>query len=143
MIVTRIGPDARMAVVASPTYFDDRDPPLNPQDLASHVCINLRLTSSSDIYVWEFQKDGRDVRVRVNGQLVFNTASLIIKAAERGRGIAFVMEDHVQAHIADGRLVRVMEDWCQSFSGFHLYYPSRRQPSAAFLVLLNALRYRE
>jgi len=142
MIAARIGPDLRMAVVGSPGYFKTRPVPHTPQDLADHQCINLRHLSSGALYAWELEKDGREVRVRVEGQLAFNNIGMIVQAALTGFGLGFVMEDHVDAHLADGRLVRVLEDWCPSFPGYHLYYPSRRQPSAAFALLLEALRYR-
>ncbi|WP_042695954.1 LysR family transcriptional regulator [Azospirillum sp. B506] len=142
MIATRIGPDLRMAVVGAPAYFRTRRVPRTPSDLADHQCINLRHQSSGALYAWELEKDGRELRVRVEGQLAFNNVPLIVRAATAGFGLGFVMEDHVRAHLADGRLVRVLEDWCPPFPGYHLYYPSRRQPSAAFAVLLEALRYR-
>jgi DNA-binding transcriptional LysR family regulator len=143
MIATRIGPDLRMAIVGSPAYFDGRAPPRTPQDLAHHPCMNLRLLSTGALYAWELEHDDREVRVRVDGQLTFNTTLMIVEAALAGFGLGFVMEDEVTAHIAAGRLVRVMEAWCPSFAGYHLYYPSRRQPSAAFTLLLEALRFRE
>lgn len=142
MIATRIGPDLRMAVVGSPAYFDRRPIPNTPQDLADHQCINLRLLSNGGLYAWELEKDGRELRVRVEGQLAFNNVQMIVRAATAGFGLGFIMENQVEAHLADGRLVRVLEDWCPSFAGYHLYYPSRRQPSAAFAVLVEALRYR-
>ncbi len=142
MIATRIGPALRMAVVASPAYFDGKTKPVLPQDLADHTCINLRLLSAGGLYTWELEKDGREVRVRVDGQLTFNNVRMIVRAAVAGFGLCFVMEDMVAEHLADGRLVRVLEDWCPPFAGYHLYYPSRRQPSAAFAVLVDALRYR-
>ena len=100
------------------------------------------MQTSGSLYAWELEKDGQELRVRVDGQLVFNNTNQIVRAALEGFGLAFVMEDHVRQHIADGRLICVLEDWCTSFSGYHLYYPSRRQHSAAFAVLLEALRYR-
>lgn len=142
MIATRIGPDLRMAVVGSPAYLKTRPLPTTPQDLAEHQCINQRMLSSGALYAWELEKDGREVRVRVEGQLAFNNAAMIVRAATAGFGLGFVMEDQVRAHLADGRLVRVLEDWCPPFPGYHLYYPSRRQPSAAFAVLVEALRHR-
>ena len=142
MIATRIGPDIRMAIVGSPAYFADHPMPMVPQDLASHQCINLRFTSAGGFYVWELEKDGREVKVRVDGQLAFNNVALIVQSAIAGFGLAFVMEDHVMDAIRDGRLIRVMEDWCLPFAGYHLYYPSRRQPSAAFALIVDALRYR-
>jgi DNA-binding transcriptional LysR family regulator len=141
MIATRIGPDLRMAVIGSPAYFARHPPPLTPQDLAGHRCINLHLPTSGGFYAWELEKDGRQVRVRVEGQLAFNTASMVIRAAEDGFGLGFVMEDQVAEQLANCRLVRVLEDWCPTFNGYHLYYPSRRQPSAAFSIVVEALRH--
>lgn len=142
MIAVRIGPDLRMAVVGAPDYFARRPMPEMPHDLSDHQCINLRMLSSGGLYAWELEKGGREVRVRVEGRMTFNSVPMIVGAATAGFGLAFVMEDHVAAHLADGRLVRVLEDWCPSFAGYHLYYPSRRQPSAAFALLVEALRYR-
>lgn len=142
MIAVRIGPDLRMAVVGSPAYFDKRPVPRTPHDLGEHRCINLRFLSGGGLYAWELEKKGRQVRVRVEGQLAFNNVPMIIRAATAGFGLGFVMEDRVREHLADGRLVRVLEDWCPPFSGYHLYYPSRHQPSAAFSLLVDALRYR-
>jgi len=142
MIAVRIGPDMRMAVVGAPAYFDGRPKPLTPQDLTDHNCINLRLPTYGGVYVWEFEKDGRELNVRVEGQLVFNNIALRLNAVLAGMGIAYLPEDLVEAHLADGRLVRVLEDWCPPFSGYHLYYPSRRHASPAFALIVNALRYR-
>jgi DNA-binding transcriptional LysR family regulator len=142
MIATRIGPDLRMAVVGSPAYFEKRPIPRTPQDLGEHQCINLRMLSAGGFYAWELEKGGREVRVRVEGQLAFNNVPMIVRAATAGFGLGFVLEDHVKMHLADGRLVRVLENWCPPFPGYHLYYPSRRQPSAAFALLVEALRYR-
>ena len=130
-----------MAAVGSPAYFDGHPAPLAPQDLADHRCINLRLPTTGGFYAWELEKDGREVRVRVDSQLAFNNVPMIVRAAEDGFGLGFVMEDQVAGQLADHRLVRVLEDWCPPFSGYHLYYPSRRQPSAAFAVMVDALRY--
>lgn len=143
MIALRIGPDMRMAVVGSPGYFARRPMPATPQDLTDHSCINLRLPTYGGLYAWEFEKDGRELRVRVEGQLVFNTLALRLNAALAGLGLAYLPEDVVRPHIAAGRLVHVLEDWCPPFAGYHLYYPSRRQSSAAFAVLVEALRYRD
>jgi DNA-binding transcriptional LysR family regulator len=142
MIAVRIGPDLRMAVVGSPSYLAGRPPPETPHDLTRHACINLRLPTRGGLYAWEFEKSGRELRVRVDGQLVFNDAEMVLKAARDGFGLACVLEDYVEADVAAGRLVRVLEDWCEPFSGYHLYYPSRRQPSSAFSLLVEALRYR-
>ncbi|MGY5803001.1 LysR family transcriptional regulator [Rhizobium sp. LEGMi12c] len=142
MIAVKISPDVRMVIVGSPAYLAKHPEPRTPSDLAEHNCINLRLPSSGGLYAWELEKDGRELRARVEGQLVFNNVGMIVRAAKAGLGLGFVMEDHVAADVAEGRLVRVMEDWCAPFSGYHLYYPSRRQPSAAFSLLVEALRYR-
>lgn len=142
MVAVRIGPDVRMAVVASPAYLARHAAPNNPQDLVAHRCINLRLPTAGGLYAWELGKDGREQRVRVEGQLAFNNASMMICAAVDGFGLACVLENQARAQFADGRLVRVLEDWCPYFAGYHLYYPSRRQPSAAFALLVDALRYR-
>ncbi|MFG1344355.1 LysR family transcriptional regulator [Xanthobacter autotrophicus DSM 431] len=143
MVAVRIGPDLRMAVVGAPAYFATNPAPRMPHDLAAHNCINLRMLSGGGLYAWELEKKGREVRVRVDGQLAFNTTIMIARAAEAGLGLGFVMEDQVREQLADGRLVRVLDDWSPSFSGYHLYYPSRRQPSAAFALLVEALRYRK
>lgn len=142
MIALRIGPTLRMATVGSPAYFAQRGKPRTPHDLAQHSCINLRMMSGS-IYTWEFEKEGRELNVKVEGQLVFNSADLIMGAAIAGHGLAHLVEDRVVPLLAGGALVRVLEDWCEPFEGYYLYYPSRRQPSAAFSLLLDALRYRE
>jgi len=142
MIAVRIGPDMRMAVVGAPAYFGRRTKPQTPADLTDHNCINLRLPTYGGVYAWEFEKDGREVKVRVEGQLVFNNAQLRLNAALSGLGLAFVPEALVRQPLSDGRLVRVLEDWCAPFPGYHLYYPSRRQTSPAFALLVNALRYR-
>lgn len=143
MIAVRIGPDLRMAAVGSPSYFEHRKKPRTPQDLTNHNCINLRLpTHGGSLYAWEFEKGGRDLHVRVEGQLVFNGADALLKASLKGLGLAYLTEAHVQRYLASGQLIRVLSDWCPPFSGYHLYYPSRRQPSPAFSVLVEALRYR-
>ena len=142
MIAVRIGPDMRMAVVGAPSYFARRPRPKTPQDLTAHDCINLRLPTYGGLYAWEFEKGGRELKVRVEGQLVFNNIALRLNAALAGLGLAYLPEDQVQAHLADGRLIRVLADWCPPFSGYHLYYPSRRQPTPAFALLVDALRYR-
>ncbi|OBY04856.1 LysR family transcriptional regulator [Rhizobium leguminosarum bv. trifolii] len=142
MIAVRIGPDMRMAVVGAPAYFDTRPKPLTPQNLTDHNCINLRLPTYGSVYAWEFEKDGRELRVRVEGQLIFNNIALRLNAVLAGLGLAYMPEDLVEAHLADGRLVRVLEDWCLPFSGYHLYYPSRRHTSPAFALVVDALRYR-
>ena len=142
MIAVRIGPDMRMAVVGAPSYFAKRAPPKTPQDLTHHNCINLRLPTHGGFYAWEFERNGRELRVRVDGQLVCNGAHQILNAALGGLGLAYLPEDLVQSYVAEGRLKRVLEDWCPPYSGYHLYYPSRRQTSPAFALLVDALRYR-
>jgi len=142
MIAVRIGPDFRMAVVGAPSYFERRSRPHKPQDLTALDCINIRLPTYGGIYAWEFEKRGRMLKVRVEGQLVFNNMALRLNAVLAGLGLAYLPEDQVQTHLADGRLIRVLADWCPPFSGYHLYYPSRRQPAPAFALLVEALRYR-
>jgi DNA-binding transcriptional LysR family regulator len=142
MIAVRIGPDMRMAVVGAPSYFAKRSPPKKPQDLTHHSCINLRLPTYGGLYAWEFEKDGRELKVRVEGQLVFNNTYQMLNAALAGFGLAYVPEDLVQPQVVKGRLKRVLEDWCPPFLGYHLYYPSRRQSSLAFARLVEALRHR-
>ncbi len=142
MIAVRIGPDFRMAVVGAPSYFARRPKPKDPRDLTAHDCINIRLPTYGSIYAWEFEKRGRALKVRVEGQLVFNNIALRVNAALAGLGLAYLSEDQVQEHVAEGRLVRVLGDWCPPFSGYHLYYPSRRQAAPAFALLVEALRYR-
>ena len=134
--------DLRMAVVAAPAYLRDRSLPHVPQDLTQHICINLRLPTLGGLYAWEFARRGRELKVRVEGQLVFNGVFQVLNAALAGFGLAYVPEDLVQSHLADGRLERVLEQWCPYWTGYHLYYPSRRQSSAAFALLVDALRYR-
>lgn len=142
MIAVRVGPEMRMAVAAAPSYFERHPVPLTPHDLTSHQCINLRLTTYGGMYAWEFERDGRELKVRVEGQLAFNAPNLIIAAACAGFGLACLPEDHMKEQIARGNLVRVLGDWCPPFPGYHLYYPSRRQSSPAFDLLVDALRYR-
>jgi DNA-binding transcriptional LysR family regulator len=143
MIAVRIGPDMRMAVVAAPSYFAKRLPPRTPQDLIAHNCINLRLPAYGTFYAWEFEKGNRELKVRVEGQLASNGTPQILNAALAGFGLAYVPEDLAQPHLSEGRLRRVLEDWCPPYTGYHLYYPSRRQSSPAFALLVDALRYRE
>jgi DNA-binding transcriptional LysR family regulator len=142
MIAVRIGPDFPMAIVGAPSYFERRSKPIKPQDLTGHACINLRLPTYGGLYAWEFEKGGRELKVRVDGQFVFNNIALRLNAALAGFGLACLPEDQVRPHVKDGRLVRVLADWCPAFSGYHLYYPSRRQSSPAFARLVDALRYR-
>jgi DNA-binding transcriptional LysR family regulator len=142
MIAVRIGPDMRMAVVGTPAYFKQHPEPKKPQDLINHNCINLRLKTLGGLYAWEFEKSSRELKVRVDGQLTFNGTTQILNAALTGFGLAYVPEVLAQPFIARGRLRRVLADWCPPFAGYHLYYPSRRQASAAFTLLVEALRYR-
>ena len=142
MIAVRIGPDMRTAVVGAPSYFKKRSEPEKPQDLIGHNCINLRLPTHGGLYAWEFEKGARELKVRVEGQMVFNGTFQMLNAALAGFGLAYVPEDLVQPHLSKGRLKRVLEDWCPPYPGYHLYYPSRRQPSAAFSLLVDALRHR-
>jgi DNA-binding transcriptional LysR family regulator len=142
MIAVPIGPPLRMAVAASPQYFAQHPPPKVPRDLTTHRCINQRMPTSGGLYVWDFERRGRKVNVRVDGPLVFNTSPPQVDAALAGLGLALLPEDELMAHIVAGRLVRVLEDWCPKFAGYHLYYPSRRQPSPAFSLVVEALRYR-
>ncbi len=142
MVAVRVGPDLRMAVVGAPAYFERRPRPKVPGDLTAHDCINTRLPTLGGLSAWEFERGRRELKVRVEGRLVFNSSSLSLKAALDGLGLAYLLEDRAAAHLADGRLVRALADWCPSFPGYHLYYPSRRQPTPAFSVLVEALRYR-
>lgn len=143
MIAVRIGPDLRIAVVGSPAYFEGRAKPSTPHDLAEHNCINLRLPTHGGLLPWDFRKGKRELKVRASGQWIYNSISPIVRAALAGQGLAFVPDDAVAEYIADGRLVRVLDDWCQPYTGYHLYYPSRRQSSGALAVIVDALRYRE
>ncbi|MBS1095806.1 LysR family transcriptional regulator [Gluconobacter wancherniae] len=142
MIAIPISPRLRMAAVASPSYLSGKSIPETPYDLAQHSCINLRLSTFGGLYAWEFERDGKEIRVKTQGQLVFNDINLIVEAALTGHGIAFMLEDHVKDHLFSGNLVRVLEEWCEPFDGYYLYYPSRRQPSPAFNLVLDALRYK-
>ena len=143
MIALRIGPDMRMAVVGAPAYFAARAKPMSPQDLTDHNCINMRLPTYGGLFPWEFEKDGRELKVRVDGQLTFNTIRQRLDSALQGLGLAYMPEDVAAPCIASGQLVRVLEDWCPPFSGYHLYYPSRRHASPAFSLLLEALRIKD
>jgi DNA-binding transcriptional LysR family regulator len=140
MIAVRIGPDLRMALVATPDYFARRGKPRTPHDLQQHSCINLRLPTHGNLQVWEFEKNGTPLNVRVDGQWVFNNTSSRLRAALAGYGIAYVPEDMVCDLVKEGTLVRVMKEWCPAFPGYHLYYPSRRQSSPAFQLVVDALR---
>lgn len=142
MIAVKIGPEMRMAVVGSPSYLAAHPAPAIPQDLTNHVCINMRLPTHGTIFAWEFEKDGHELRVRVTGQATFNNMSMRIDAVLNGLGLAYMPEDQIETYVADGRLVRVLEDWCPPFSGYHLYYPNRRHASPAFKAFVDALRYK-
>jgi DNA-binding transcriptional LysR family regulator len=142
MVAVRIGPDMRMAVVGTQSYFANRSAPKKPQDLNEHSCINLRLPTHGGLYAWEFEKGGRQLKVRVEGQLVFNGTAQMLNAALAGFGLAYVPEDVVRPHVTAGRLKRVLGDWCPPFPGYHLYYPSRHHSSPAFALLVDALRHR-
>jgi DNA-binding transcriptional LysR family regulator len=142
MIAVRIGPDMRLVVVGAPAYFSTHGKPTVPQDLTAHNCANLRLPTYGGLYAWEFEKDGQQLQVQVQGQMIFNTTPQMLTAALDGHGLAYIPEDLVQEHLAAGRLEQVLDDWCQPFPGYHLYYPSRRQASPAFSLVLNALRDR-
>jgi DNA-binding transcriptional LysR family regulator len=142
MVAVRIGPDMRMVVVGAPAYFAAHAAPRMPRELINHNCINLRLPTRGGLYAWEFEKGKRQLRVHVEGQLVFNSTAQMLNAALAGLGLAYVPEDLARPHVAKRRLKLVLEDWCPPFSGYHLYYPSRRQPTSAFALLVEALRYR-
>ena len=142
MIAVRIGPDIRMAVVGAPAYFKTQPEPKKPQDLISHNCVNLRLPTRGNVYAWEFEKGSRELRVRVEGQLTFNGTAQLLNAALAGCGLAYVPEGFAEADVAKGRLRRVLADWCPPYSGYHLFYPSRRQSSAAFALVVDTLRHR-
>lgn len=141
MIAVPLGPELRMAVAASPEYFAAHPKPKKPRDLLEHKCINQRMQTSGGLYVWEFERRGRQLNVRVDGQIIFNTSLNIVDAAVAGLGIAWLPEEEFAPHIEEGRLVRVLEEWCPPFAGYYLYYPSRRQPSPAFSLVVKALRY--
>jgi len=140
MIAVRVGPDIRMAVVGSPDYFSRHPRPKTPRDLTQQNCISTRLPTHG-LFAWEFEKRKKELKVRVEGQLVFNNIGMRLDAALNGLGLAYMPEDLVQTHIAKGQLIRVLSDWCEPFSGYHLYYPSRRQTSPAFTLFRDALRY--
>lgn len=142
MIAVRIGPDIRFAVIGAPSYFAEHGKPKTPQDLVSHNCINLRLPTHGGLYAWEFEKDGRELRVHVDGQLTFNSIFDVRDAALDGLGVAFVPNDIAEPYVGEGKLVSVMQEWCALWPGYHLYYPSRRQLSPAFIPFVEALRYR-
>ncbi|MEW7313947.1 LysR family transcriptional regulator [Buttiauxella gaviniae] len=143
MIAVRIGPEMSMAVVGAPSYLEKHGIPQTPQELQNHRCINMRLPTMGGLYAWEFAKAGRELKVRVDGQLTFNSLRQRIDAAVVGFGLAYVPEDSVREEIADGRLVRVLQPWCESFPGYYLYYPSRKQHTTAFALFVEALRFRQ
>jgi len=143
MSAMRIGPDMRMAVVGSPAYFSRYPKPMIPADLVAHNCITLRMPTHGGLFMWEFEKNGQALKVRIEGQLVFNNIAMRLESALQGLGLAYMPEDAVRPHIEQGHLIRVLEDWCEPYSGYHLYYPSRRQSSPAFTLLREALRYRD
>ncbi|NTF43840.1 LysR family transcriptional regulator [Rhizobium sp. AC27/96] len=142
MIAIRIGPMARMIVVAAPSCFDHMPIPTMPQELTAYPCINIRLPSYGGFYAWEFERDGHELRVRVDGQVAFNGVPQLINAALDGYGLAYVHEDVVREYLDDGRLIQVLDEWSQPFTGYHLYYPSRRHPSPAFTLLVETLKFR-
>jgi DNA-binding transcriptional LysR family regulator len=142
MVAVRIAPDMRMAIVGTPAYFERHPRPETPQDLTQHECIGIRLPTHGGLLPWEFDKDGRSITVRVEGQLIFNTMSLALRAVLDGLGLGYCLDDMAAEAIADGRLIRVLEDWCEPFPGYHIYYPSRRQLSPALRLLIDALRFR-
>ena len=142
MVAVRIGPDFRFVIVAAPSYFADRPEPKAPQDLTAHNCINLRLPTYGGIYAWEFERAGRELNVRVEGQLVFNSSKQILDAALAGFGVAYLPEDTVKPHLERGRLKQVLDNWCAPFPGYHLYFPSRRQSSPAMSLVIDALRHK-
>jgi DNA-binding transcriptional LysR family regulator len=142
MIAVRISPDMKRAVVGSPAYLAVRPLPRTPQDLVRHNCINLRLATHGGLAPWEFARDGKELQVQVDGQAIFNTTPQKLQAALDGAGLASLPDDMVEEHVAAGRLQRVLEDWCPTYPGYHLYYPSRRQASPAFALVVEALRWR-
>lgn len=142
MVAVRIGPDIRMAVVGAPAYFERHPIPKVPQELTAHNCINVRLPTYGGLFPWDLERDGREVNVRVEGQLIFNNIGLRLESALQGLGLAYMPEDQALPYMAEGKLIRVLEDWCPPFPGYHLYYPGRRHSSPAFSLLVEALRFR-
>lgn len=142
MVAVRIGPDLRMAVVGSPSYFANHEIPRTPRDLCEHRGVSYRQTSGGGLYAWEFSRDGEELQVRMNGPLILNDGLMLEAAALDGLALAYTFEDQVSKHVAAGRLVRVLQDWCEPFPGYHLYYPSRRQHTAAFALFVEAIRYK-
>ena len=141
MVAVRIGPDWRMVVVGAPGYFSRHGKPQTPHDLQQHNCINMRLPTLGGLYAWEFSRDGQPMRVRVEGQLTFNNLASRVEAATSGMGLTLVPEDCVAQAVSEGKLETVLDDWCEPFPGYYLYYPSRKQHTAAFSLLIDALRY--
>lgn len=142
MVALKIGPDLRMAVVGSPAYWAIHPMPQSPRDLTAHRCINLRMATRGNLYVWEFEKGAVALNVRVEGALIVNDTATAIRAAMAGHGLAFVMQDQVETQMAEGRLVQALGDWCPPFAGHHLYYPDRHDLSPAFIAVLQELRKR-
>ena len=142
MVAVRVSPDIRMAVVGSPAYFANREIPQTPRDLSNHSCVSYRQSTGGGLYAWEFERDGVELDVRVNGPLVVNDNEMLVNAALGGLGLVYTFQSQVSQFVADGGLIRVLEDWCPPYSGYHLYYPSRRQQTPAFALLLEALRYK-
>ena len=142
MIAVRISPDLKMAVVGAPSYFSNREIPLIPEDLHQHRCINLRPSTAGGVYAWEFEKENRKVNVRGEGQLTFNTTTQSLRASLAGFGVSYAPENLIKGYVKEGKLISVLEDWCPTFPGFHLYYPSRKQHKKAFALLIDALRYK-
>jgi len=142
MVAIKIGPDLRMTAVASPSYLARRSTPMAPRELKSHSCINLFLPTHNELFIWRFRKGGRELRLRVEGQLVFSSISQILDAAIDGFGVAYLPQPLAQPHLDSGALVQVLADWSFLYAGYHLYYPSRRQMTPAFTLLVDALRYR-
>lgn len=143
MIAIKIGPEMRMAVVGAPSYFQRHPRPTTPEDLTRHNCIQMRMPTYGNMQSWEFEKEGHEVKVRVDGQIIFNNSTMRLDAVKRGLGLAYLPEDLVAESIVRGELVRVLEDWCEPFDGYQLYYPNRRHPSPAFALVVDALRYVE
>jgi DNA-binding transcriptional LysR family regulator len=142
MVAVKIGPDLRMAVVGSPSYFANHKIPHTPRELGEHRGVSYRQTTGGGLYAWEFERDGEELQVRMNGPLILNDGLMLEAAALDGLALAYTFEDQVSKHVADGRLIRVLEDWCPPFPGYHLYYPSRRQHTAAFALFVEALRFK-
>lgn len=142
MIGVRVSPDLEMVVAGTPEYFQHHPIPQTPHDLVDHICVNLRLPTLGGLYVWEFRRDGRPVNVRVDGQFVTNSPDLAVEAALTGQALVCLPSDHLDSHLKSGQLLRVLADWCPPFAGYHLYYPSRRQMTSAFRLLIDGLRWR-